>query len=68
MKEGEDFDEFITHAEIDFTGSGIQVDSIIRLGCLTVLPRRTILGTIGSIARERHARLLLRLAKYLTHP
>jgi len=62
----EGFDEYITHAEKDFAGSGLMADSIIRLGFLAVLPRRVILGTIGAIARERHERLLWRLAKHLT--
>jgi len=40
-------------------------DSLIRLGFLAVLPRKNIVGSIGTIARERHRRLLQRLSDYL---
>ena len=60
-----DFDELITSQDNDFTGSCLVSDSLIRLGFLAVLPRRNIIGSIGSISPERHKRLLHRLSEYL---
>ena len=61
-----DFDEAITHGNPDFRGSGLVADSVIRLGFLFSLPRTKMLGVIGAISAERHARLLRRLSAYLT--
>lgn len=60
-----DFDELITSQDSDFAASGLVSDSLIRLGFLAVLPRRNIIGSIGSISPERHKRLLRRLSEYL---
>jgi mRNA interferase MazF len=60
-----DFDELITSQDDDFPAIGLISDSLIRLGFLAVLPRRKILGSIGSISAERHQRLLHRLSNYL---
>ena len=60
-----EFDEVLTKADPDFLASGLVADSLIRLGFLAVLPRQRILGSIGRIAAERHARLLRNLGKYL---
>jgi mRNA interferase MazF len=60
-----DFDELITGKDNDFSTSGLVSDSLIRLGFLAVLPRRNIIGSIGSISPERHKRLLHRLSEYL---
>ena len=60
-----DFDELITSQDSDFPASGLVSDSLIRLGFLAVLPRRNIIGSIGSISPERHMRLLHRLSEYL---
>ncbi len=59
------FDEIISPADADFTSSGLIATSLIRLSFLAVVPRRNILGTIGSIALERHQRLLQALSNYL---
>jgi mRNA interferase MazF len=59
------FDEPIIGKDDDFAGSGLMADSLIRLGFLAVLPRKNIVGSIGTIARERHRRLLQRLSDYL---
>jgi len=59
------FDEPIIGKDDDFAGSGLMADSLIRLGFLAVLPRKNIMGSIGTIARERHRRLLQRLSDYL---
>ncbi len=39
-----DFDEVISPSDLDFAGSGIIAESLIRLGYLAVLPRSRILG------------------------
>ena len=59
------FDEIIGAADPDFPSSGLRTESVIRLGFLQVVPRRTIAGSIGSIAPERHKRLLRTLSDYL---
>jgi mRNA interferase MazF len=59
------FDEPITPSDPDFAASGLRTASLIRLGFLALLPRRTIIGSIGAIAPDRHARLLRTLSDYL---
>ncbi len=59
------FDELLTSPEADFAASGLLADSVIWLGFLAVLPRKSILGSIGALAPERHARLLRHLSAYL---
>ena len=58
-------DEIIRPADADFASSGLLAASLIRLSFLAVLPRRNIPGSIGSIAPERHRRLLIALSGYL---
>ena len=60
-----DFDELITSADSDFLMSGLAADSVIRLGYLAVLPRKSIPGGIGAVSLERHVRLLRKLSAYL---
>ena len=59
------FDEIIEPSHADFAGSGLKVASVIRLGFLTTMPADHLLGVLGSISRERHARLLDRLSRSL---
>jgi mRNA interferase MazF len=59
------FDEVIAPADPDFSETGLKATSIIRLGFLTTVSARSILGVIGAIAPERHQRLLERLARLL---
>jgi len=61
-----DFDEVISPSDADFSSSGLKDESLIRLGFLVVVPRSKVVGSIGSIASERHKRLLRRLSDYLT--
>lgn len=61
----DDFDEIIALSDDDFATSGLKTASLIRLGFLTVLPRKDIIGSIGSIAEKRHRRLLESLSSYL---
>ena len=60
-----DFDEIISPQDPDFKSSGLLSKSLIRLGFLAVLPRVSIVGTIGSIGKDRHHRLLKNLADFL---
>ena len=60
-----DFDEIISSSDKDFKQSGLLSNSLIRLGFLAVIPRRAIIGSIGSISTERHKRLLKLLSDYL---
>jgi mRNA interferase MazF len=59
------FDEVLDTQESDFKTSGLLQPSLIRLAFLGVVPRRAAHGSIGSISRERHARLLRTLSEYL---
>jgi mRNA interferase MazF len=59
-----DFDEIILGD--DFESSGLVNISVIHLGFLTVIPSRQIIGSIGSISRIRHRRLLQNLSQYLS--
>jgi mRNA interferase MazF len=61
----QDFDELIIYSDNEFAASGLQASSVIRLGFLAVLPRKSIIGAIGKISRERHSRLLQRLSHHL---
>jgi mRNA interferase MazF len=60
-----DFDEIISPSDADFASSGLKSESLVRLGFLAVLPRSRIAGSIGSIASERHQKLLKTLSDYL---
>lgn len=59
------FDETISPSDSDFASSGLVAASLIRLSFLAVLPRKNIVGVIGSIAPERHRRLLEALSNHL---
>ena len=61
------FDELIALTDTDFAVSGLKAAWLVRLGFLAVIPRREILGSIGSIAPERHQRLLRTLSDYLLY-
>ncbi|KAF0248240.1 MAG: hypothetical protein FD167_2359 [bacterium] len=59
------FDELIAPTDSDFGSSRLLSKSIIRLGFLTVIPDKDIVGVIGNIAPERHKKILDRLGNYL---
>ncbi len=61
----ENLDEIISTTDEDFPQSGLEADSLIRPGFLLVLPRNQVIGSIGSISKERHRRLLQNLSDYL---
>lgn len=62
----EGFDEIITGKDKDFKNSGLNQDSLIRLGFLCVIPKKDIPGSIGNISSERYKKLINNLADYLT--
>lgn len=61
----ENFDELISEQDEDYVDSGILKGSIIRLSFLAVIPSKVIVGSIGSISKSRHQKLLYRLSDYL---
>lgn len=61
-----DFDEIISPADVDFASSGLHSESLIRLSFLGVVPQRLVRGTLGTISKKRHNRLLQKLVSYLT--
>ena len=58
-----DFDEIVKPSDDNL--QQLQADSVIRLGFLDRVRIWEIKGSIGSISKERHRRLLERLSKYL---
>lgn len=60
-----EFDDIISENDADFANSGLLSSSVIRLGFLAVLPSQRIVGAIGQVAPDRHARLLRTLSKHL---
>lgn len=61
----QNFDELIGPDDLDFKTSGLLAKSLIRLGYLAVIPRKSVVGAIGSIDGERYARLIKNLTAYL---
>jgi mRNA interferase MazF len=59
------FDEIINLNDRDFRQSGLVQPSLIRLGFLTVLSTKTLMGSIGSILPVRLERLQKTLSGYL---
>ncbi len=64
--EVEGFDDPIGPEHDDYASSGLKAPSLIRLGFLAVLPENRLLGAIGTLAPERHRRLLDRLCEHLS--
>lgn len=59
------FDEVVARSDLDFGRSGLASESVIRLGFLALIPRDRIVGVVGQVSAERHARLLRALGAYL---
>jgi len=49
----------------DFADSGLQTDSLIRVGFLAIYTSQQVIGSIGEISSVRHHRLLKQLAEFL---
>jgi mRNA interferase MazF len=60
------FDDLISADDEDYASSGLVAPSLIRLGFLASVPTDRIMGRIGAISSERHARLVEKLCEYLT--
>ncbi len=58
-------DELIMRTDKDFAGSGLKMDSLIRVGFVAIYTERQIIGSVGEISSERHRRLLKQLAEFL---
>ena len=65
-REVEGFDDTLKENDADFAESGLRSLSLIRLSFLALLPKRSVVGSIGSVDAQRHRKLLQRLADYLT--
>ncbi len=61
-----ELDELITRTDEDYVLSGLEQDSLIRLGYLTTHPTQHLGKRIGSISKSRLNQLLERLSKFLT--
>jgi mRNA interferase MazF len=59
------FDEIIHSSDAGFATTGLRVTSVVRLGFLSVLPRTSILGTLGTLPSNRHRAIMVRLSDYL---
>lgn len=62
----EGFDDAVHVGHDDYAASGLKASSLIRLGFLAVLPEARLLGAIGTLAPQRHRRLLDRLCEHLS--
>lgn len=61
----EGLDDLLVRKDGDFANSGLQTDSLIRVGYLAIFTPQQVIGDIGEITPERHHRLLKRLADFL---
>jgi mRNA interferase MazF len=60
-----ELDELILLNDADYLTSGLQADSLIRVGYVSIYTRQQIIGSIGEISPERLRRILHRLATFL---
>ena len=59
------FDYVIGSGSPDFGGSGLKINSVVRLGFLAVLPEAYFVGKIGSVSDVTVAMLRQRLGEFL---
>ena len=59
------FDELIQMDDLDFSDSGLNKSSVVRLSFLAIARRPSVIGRLGRISPERHQRLLFNLSNYL---
>ena len=59
------FDEIITGKDVDYATSGLKVPSVLRLSRLAVVDGTVLVGAIGSIGKERLARIRKRIADWI---
>jgi mRNA interferase MazF len=60
------FDDLIREGDSDYSGTGLKVESVVRLGRLAAVQGELLLGAIGQIAPERLQRIKGRLAEWLS--
>jgi mRNA interferase MazF len=59
------FDEVVDKNDTDFSGSGLKIPSLIRVGRLAVVEGSILLGSIGEIDTERLKRIKANLSNWL---
>lgn len=59
------FDEIIAQKDTDYATSGLKVSSVLRLSRLAVVDGAVLVGAIGSIGKERLARIRKRIADWI---
>jgi mRNA interferase MazF len=63
--EVEGFDEHISESESDFADSGLKTTSLIRVGMVTTIPVKAVMGELGAISLDRLARIRNNLADHI---
>jgi mRNA interferase MazF len=61
----EGFDEIINEDSSDFLNSGLNVESLIRIGRLAVVEGRILIGKLGEIDSDRLSRIKEKIADWL---
>ncbi len=60
-----DFDEVVNDEDMDFKQSGLKTSSVIRISRLAVVNRTVLLGSVGSIGKERLELIKNRLSNWI---
>lgn len=61
----EDFDEIINEDSSDFLNSGLNVESLFRVGRLAVVEGKILIGSLGEIDSDRLNRIKKKIADWL---
>ena len=61
----ENFDEVITSSDLDFSATGLKMDSVVRASRLAIVNSSSLLGGIGQISEDRLSRIKKALAKWI---
>ena len=59
------FDEIIGPEDTDFVASGLRVQSVVRVGFISVVTQRQVVGTMGNISQSRFCEIRQRLSDLL---
>ncbi|WP_411823390.1 type II toxin-antitoxin system PemK/MazF family toxin [Leptospira sp. 'Mane'] len=62
----DDFDELLENADPDFTQTGLKRSGLVRLGFISYLPEKRILGIIGSLPKIRYQKVIKRFIDHLS--
>ncbi len=60
-----DFDEVITHGDVDFDESGLKMPSLLRISRLAVVNGEILLGKLGQVEDRRLVRIKQRLSEWV---